>query len=42
VGMCTRTDILKAAGKLLSADQPEAGWLSRLRSTQGPESRPEI
>ncbi|HEX7099093.1 MAG TPA: chloride channel protein [Acidimicrobiia bacterium] len=41
VGMCTRTDILKAAGKLLSADQPEAGWLSRLRSTQGPESRPE-
>ena len=31
VGMCTRTDILKAAGRVLSADQREEGWLSRLR-----------
>lgn len=31
VGMCTRTDILKAAGPLLAAESQEAGWLSRYR-----------
>lgn len=31
VGMCTRTDILKAAGPVLAAESQEAGWLSRYR-----------
>jgi len=31
VGMCTRTDILKAAGPSLAAEAQEAGWLSRYR-----------
>jgi H+/Cl- antiporter ClcA/CBS domain-containing protein len=31
VGMCTRTDILKAAGAVLAAESREQGWLSRYR-----------
>lgn len=31
VGMCTRTDILKAASPVLAAESQEAGWLSRYR-----------
>ena len=31
VGMCTRTDILKAAGTALAAESREEGWLSKLR-----------
>jgi CBS domain-containing protein len=31
VGMCTRTDILKAAGTVLAAETSEEGWLSRYR-----------
>lgn len=31
VGMCTRTDILKAASTVLTAESPEQGWLTRYR-----------
>jgi chloride channel protein, CIC family len=31
VGMCTRTDVLKAAGPVLSSDQQQAGWLAQRR-----------
>jgi CBS domain-containing protein len=31
VGMCTRTDILKAASTVLAAESPEQGWLTRYR-----------
>jgi CBS domain-containing protein len=31
VGMCTRTDILKAASTVLAAESREQGWLSRYR-----------
>lgn len=31
VGMCTRTDILKAASTVLDAESREQGWLSRYR-----------
>ncbi len=35
VGMCTRTDILKAAAPLLDAESREMGWLSRYRRPAG-------
>jgi CBS domain-containing protein len=31
VGMCTRTDILKAASTVLAAESREQGWLSRYK-----------
>ena len=31
IGMCTRTDILRAARLVLAAESHEAGWLSRYR-----------
>lgn len=31
VGMCTRTDVLKAASVVLAAESPEKGWLSHYR-----------
>lgn len=31
VGMCTRTDVLKAARMALAAESREAGWLARMR-----------
>ena len=36
VGMCTRTDILKAARLALAAESREAGWISRYRRGPGP------
>jgi CBS domain-containing protein len=38
VGMCTRTDILKAASVALAAESREAGWLSRYRREPRPTS----
>ena len=38
VGMCTRTDILKAARLALTAESREAGWLSRYRRDPGSTS----
>lgn len=32
VGMCTRTDILRARHRMAAAEQPEPGWLARLRA----------
>ena len=39
VGMCTRTDILKASRLALAAESREAGWLSRNRQGPGPTPR---
>ncbi|MGH8913841.1 MAG: chloride channel protein [Acidimicrobiia bacterium] len=33
IGMCTRTDLLKAQGRMMAAESPEAGWRPR-RSRQ--------
>lgn len=43
VGMCTRTDVLKAARHMFSGEQPEPGWAARLREriltrTDGPST----
>jgi CIC family chloride channel protein len=34
VGICTRTDILRARHRALAADRPEPGWLGRLRTRE--------
>jgi CBS domain-containing protein len=31
IGICTRTDVLRARHRLTAADRPEPGWLARLR-----------
>jgi H+/Cl- antiporter ClcA/CBS domain-containing protein len=35
VGICTRTDVLRARQRALAAERPEPGWLSRLRAGEG-------
>ena len=35
VGICTRTDVLRARQRALAADRPEPGWLARLRAGEG-------
>ncbi|MEX2424632.1 MAG: chloride channel protein [Acidimicrobiia bacterium] len=42
VGMCTRTDILKASRLALAAESPEAGWLSRRRRDPGPNQEGDV
>jgi chloride channel protein, CIC family len=35
VGICTRTDVLRARERALAAERPEPGWLARLRGGEG-------
>jgi CBS domain-containing protein len=35
VGICTRTDVLRARQRALAAERPEPGWLARLRAGEG-------
>ena len=35
VGICTRTDVLRARQRALAADRPEPGWLARMRAGEG-------
>jgi CBS domain-containing protein len=35
IGICTRTDILRARHRVTAAEQPEPGWLARLRAGEG-------
>ena len=35
VGICTRTDLLRARHRALAAERPEPGWISRVRLGEG-------
>ncbi len=40
VGMCTRTDVLKAARRMFVGEQAEQGWAGRLRERIVSSARP--